>query len=133
MLTLDSILSSTMFKSIKHKILYIIAHPLIFECFYWLLYVTWCKSPDSYHAITPARLDICPPIVSVEEKHSQHKNFNFSFFLFNMEGNQTSLIESNDSDIKKLMASAVPESTKKSPKYAVNVFEVKKVTSRLLI
>ena len=50
-----------------------------------------------------------------------------------MEGNQTSLIESSDSDIKKLMASAVPEGTEKSPKYAVNVFEVKKVTSRLLI
>ena len=50
-----------------------------------------------------------------------------------MEGHQTSLIESSDSDIKKLMASAVPESTKKSPKYAVNAFEVKKVTSRLLI
>ena len=42
-----------------------------------------------------------------------------------MEGNQTSLIDSRHSDIKKLMASAVPESTKKSPKYAVNVFEVK--------
>ena len=42
-----------------------------------------------------------------------------------MEGNQTSLIESSDSDIKKLMASAVPENTKKSPKYAVNVFELK--------
>ena len=40
-----------------------------------------------------------------------------------MEGNQTPVIESSDSDIKKLMASAVPESTKKSPKYAVNVFE----------
>ena len=40
-----------------------------------------------------------------------------------MEGNQTSVIESSDSDIKKLMASAVPESTKKSPKYFVNVFE----------
>ena len=50
-----------------------------------------------------------------------------------MEGNQTSLIESSDSEIKKLMASAVPESTKMLPKYAVNVFEVKKVTSRLLI
>ena len=50
-----------------------------------------------------------------------------------MEGNQTSPIESSDSDIKKLMASAFPESKKKSPKYAVNVFEVKKVTSRLLI
>ena len=50
-----------------------------------------------------------------------------------MEGNQTSLIESCDSDIEKLMASAVPESTKKSPKYAVNVFEGKNVTSRLLM
>ena len=40
-----------------------------------------------------------------------------------MEGNQTSVIESSDSDIKKLMASAVPESSKKSPKCAVNVFE----------
>ena len=57
----------------------------------------------------------------------------FIFFLFNMEGNQASLIESSDSDIKKLMASAVPESIKKSPQYAVNVFEVKKVTSSLLI
>ena len=41
-----------------------------------------------------------------------------------MEGNRTSVIEFNDDDIKKLMASAVPESTKKSLKYAVNVFEV---------
>ena len=49
-----------------------------------------------------------------------------------MEGNQSRVIESSDSESKKLMASAVPESTKKSPKYAVNVFEVKKVTSRLL-
>ena len=40
-----------------------------------------------------------------------------------MEGNKTNVIKSSDSDIKKLMASAVPESTKKSPKYAVNVFE----------
>ena len=34
-----------------------------------------------------------------------------------MEGNQTSVIESSDCDIKKLMTSAIPESTKKSPKY----------------
>ena len=40
-----------------------------------------------------------------------------------MEGNQTRVIESSDSDIKKLMASAVLESTKESPKYAANVFE----------
>ena len=40
-----------------------------------------------------------------------------------MEENQTSATESSNGDIKKLMAVAVPESTKKSPKYAVNVFE----------
>ena len=40
-----------------------------------------------------------------------------------MEGNQTRVTKSSDSDIKKLMTSAVPESTKKLPKYAVNVFE----------
>ena len=50
-----------------------------------------------------------------------------------MEGNQTSAIESSDSNIKKLMASAVPESTKNSPKYAVNVFEVEKFMSRLCV
>ena len=50
-----------------------------------------------------------------------------------MEGNQTSVIESSDGDIKKLMGSAVPESTKKWIKYAVNVFEGEKVMSRLLI
>ena len=50
-----------------------------------------------------------------------------------MEGNQTNVVESSDGNIKKLMASAVPESKKKSPKYAVNVFEVEKFTSRLNI
>ena len=48
-----------------------------------------------------------------------------------MEGNQTHFIESRDCDIKKLVASAVSESTKKSTKYAVKVFEGE-VTSRLL-
>ena len=33
------------------------------------------------------------------------------------------LVESHDGDIKKLMASPVPESSKKSPKYASNVFQ----------
>ena len=40
-----------------------------------------------------------------------------------MEGNQTNVIESSHSDIKKLMTSAVPESTKKSGKHAVKVFK----------
>ena len=45
-----------------------ITHPLIFEWFYWPLYVTWCKSPDSYHAIIPVRVDICRLIVFVERE-----------------------------------------------------------------
>ena len=44
-----------------------------------------------------------------------------------MEGNQIRFIESSDSGIKKLVASAVPERTKKSPKYVnvnVNVYVI---------
>ena len=50
-----------------------------------------------------------------------------------MEGNQTSVIESSDGDIKKLIAKAVSESTKKSLKYLSMSLKVEKVTSRLLI
>ena len=39
-----------------------------------------------------------------------------------MEGNQTSVIESSASENKKVMASAVPESTEKSSKYAVSLW-----------
>ena len=56
-----------------------------------------------------ACVDICHPIVSVEEKHSQDKSLNFSVLLFYMGGNQTRFLESSDSDIKKLVANAVPE------------------------
>jgi len=69
--------------------------------------------------MTPVCGDICPPIVSVEEKHSRRKNFNFSGLLFYMEGNQTRFVESSDSYIKKLVAIAVRESTKKSTKHAI--------------
>ena len=40
-----------------------------------------------------------------------------------MEEKQTHFVESSDSDIKKLVANAVLESTKKSTKYVVTVFE----------
>ena len=79
-----------------------ITHPLIFAWFYWLLYVTWSKSPDSYHAITPARVDICPLIVSVEEKQSAQE-FQLFFSSVNKEGNQTRFNECSDSDIEKLV------------------------------
>ena len=51
-----------------------------------------------------------------------------------MEEKQTRFVESNDGDINKLVTNAVPESTKKSTKYAVNAsLKVKKVTSRLSV
>ena len=39
-----------------------------------------------------------------------------------MEEKQIRFVKSSDSEIKKLVANVVPESTKKSTKYAVNVF-----------
>ena len=100
-----------------------ITHPLIFEWFYWLLYVTWYTFSGQLSRNNPRPSRYLSSDCSVEEKHSQHKNFNFSFVLLSMQGNQTSVIKSSDGDIKKLMASAVPESTKRSLKYAVNDFE----------
>ena len=78
------------------------------------------NSPDSYHAITPVRVDICPPIVSVEEKHSQQKNLNFFFSYLAWKETKLVLLSLAMVTFKKLMESAVPESTKKSLKYAVN-------------
>ena len=40
-----------------------------------------------------------------------------------MEEKQTRFVKSSDNEFKKLVANAVPQSTKKSTKYAVNVFE----------
>ena len=66
--------------------------------FYWLLYVTWSKSPDSFNAITPAHVDICLLFVSVEEKQSAQE-FQLFFPSVNMEGNQTRFNECSESDI----------------------------------
>ena len=118
-----------MYNYFNTRISQIITHPLIFERFYWLLYVTWCKSPDTYHAITPVRVDICRPIVSVKRNIV---NKRISTFLFSyLTWKETKLVLLSLAIVT--LKSAVPESTTKSPKYAVNVFEVKKVTSRLLI
>ena len=68
-------------------------------------------------------MDICPPIISVVEKQSQLKSFTFTSLLFYMGEKQIRFVESSDNEIKKLVANAVPESTKKSTKYAVNVFD----------
>ena len=57
---------------------------------------------------------------------SQLKSFTFSSLLFYMGEKQTRFIKSSDNEIKKLVANAVLQSTKKSTKYAVNVFEGEK-------
>ena len=75
------------------------------------------SQPRTLSADIPAAcVDICPPIVSVEKpnKTSGEKPakvfFIFSSLFFYMEEKQTRFVESNDGDIKKLVANAVPES-----------------------
>jgi len=65
---------------------------------------------DSYHAITPVRVDICPPAL-ISTKVS-------IFFLVVMHGRKTTFfVESSDSDIRKLVGIVVSEITKKTRKY----------------
>ena len=75
----------------------------------------------------PVCVDICPPIISVKKKQSQRKKAAREFQLFILiiyiEEKQTRFVESSNSDIKKLVANAVPESTKRSTRCAVNAFE----------
>lgn len=52
----------------------------------------------------------------MEKKHSQHKSFKFFVLQFYMEGNETHFLGSSYSEIKKLVADAVLESTKNSTK-----------------
>ena len=75
-------------------------HLLIFAWFYWLLHVTLRKSPDSYHATTPACVDICPPIVSVEDNIVSTIVSTSLFSFLHGRLNQTRVMESSDSDKK---------------------------------
>ena len=54
---------------------------------------------------------------------SQLKSFTSSSLLFYMGEKQIRFVKASDNEVKKLVANAVPQSTKKSTKYAVNVFE----------
>ena len=112
----------------KHFLLSVfITHPLIFARFYWLLYVTWCNITGRLSRNNPRlRRYLSSDYFRRKEtepaEKSQLKSFTFSLNIY-MEEKQTRFVESSDSDIKNLVANAVPESTKKSTKYAVNVFE----------
>ena len=67
-------------------------------------FMSWCKSQDGYHAVTPVCVDICLLIISFTKKQSQWKKAAQEFQLFNfiiyMEEKQTHFVESSDSDIK---------------------------------
>ena len=103
-------------------------HPLIFARFYWLLHVTWCKITGRLSRNNP-RLRRYLSSVFFRRKEtkpagkSRLNSFTFSSLLFYMEEKQTRFVKSLDNEIKKLVANAVPESTKKSTKYAVIFFE----------
>ena len=106
----------------------IITDPLIFARFYWLLYVTWYKITGRLSHNNPRlrRYLSSDYFRRKETKPAGGKKNSFSSLLFYMVEKQTRFVESIDSDIKKLVANAVPESTKKTTKYAVNAFEGEK-------
>ena len=112
-------ISAQLIFSLNEGYFLFIPHPLILVRIYWLLCVTWQKLTGQISRNTSTCLDTCPPIVSVEEKHSKHKNSNFSFVLFYIGGDQTRLAKSRDSDIRKLAANAVRKVHNTSTKYAV--------------
>ena len=66
-------------------------------------------------------MDICPPIIFVEKNKASGKKPAQEFHLFILI--ILRFVKSSDNEIKKLVANAVPQRTKKSTKYAVNVFE----------
>lgn len=61
---------------------FLINQPLILARLYCYFTSRGENSQDSHDAITPACVDICPPIVSVEEKHTQRKSFNCPLLSF---------------------------------------------------
>ena len=66
----------------------------------------------------PACVDICPPIISVEKITGKFRNSTLNSLLLRK---STRFVESSDSDIEKLVANAVLESSEKSTKHAVKV------------
>ena len=50
------------------------------------------NSQDGYHAITPACVDICPPIIFIEKKQSQLKSLTFSSLLFYIRWKKNKLV-----------------------------------------
>ena len=74
----DSMWRYTMWMKLAIYMYVVISHPLIFALFRWLFYVTWCKSLDMYHAISPVYVDIC----SVSEKKQRHRK---KFWFFHAE------------------------------------------------
>ena len=111
---------------IQFLIKVIITHRLIFARFYWLLYVMWCKSLDSYYTMSPpASIFVLRLLPSKRSKASVKSvsTWHFYYFMYR-EKTQTRFVESGyiDIDNKMLVANAVPESakkksTKKSTKY----------------
>ena len=97
----------------------LITHPLIFARFYWLLYVTWCKITGRLSRNNPrlSRYLSSDYFRRKETKTAASQSFTFSSLLFYVQ--KELILWSSDSDINKLVANAVPESTKTSTKYAV--------------
>ena len=89
------------------------------------------KSQDDYHAITPVFDDIVVLRLFLSKGNKVsgktpaqefHLFISVYYFTYTVEEKQICFVKSSDSEIKKLVANAVPESTQKSTKYTVNIF-----------
>ena len=104
---------------IQFLIMVIITHRLIFARFYWLLYVTWCKSLDSYYTISPLASIFVLRLLPSKRSKASVSTWHFYYFMY-MEKYTNSFrrVWLYDIDNKMLVANAVPESAKKkSTKY----------------
>ena len=98
----------------------IITHRLILARAHWTKHITWYKIGGRVSANTPRPIWYPSSDFWVKETFSVQC---LLYFISAMENKQPRFIESSDGQIKELVANAVPENTKKSTKYAVNVFE----------
>ena len=67
---------------IQFLIMVIITHRLIFARFYWLLYVTWCKSLDSYYTISPLASIFVLRLLPSKRSKASVLTWHFYYFMY---------------------------------------------------
>ena len=106
---------------------YLITHPLIFVRAHWTKRITWYKIGGRVSGNTPRPIWYLSSDFLVTRTNKESSKCLHSLISYGRKTKYTfSRIHAcSDGEIKELVANAVPENTKKSTKYAVNVFEGK--------